>query len=80
MPLCPPQIPHEPTPGSNPGLRAERLATNRLSHGTAIAEQFVWVGKLALGQVYLLKPPLTVIIPPVLHINSSVMQGMDRTK
>jgi hypothetical protein len=22
-------------PGSNPGLRGERLATNRLSHGTA---------------------------------------------
>jgi hypothetical protein len=31
VPLCPPQI-----PGSNPDLRGERPATNRLSHGTAI--------------------------------------------
>ena len=31
VPLCP-QIPH----GSNTGLRGERLATNRLSHGTAL--------------------------------------------
>jgi hypothetical protein len=33
--LCPPQIPHGLTRGSNPGLRGERPATNRLSHGTA---------------------------------------------
>jgi hypothetical protein len=35
VPLCPPQIPHGLTPGSNPGLRGGRPATNRLSHGTA---------------------------------------------
>jgi hypothetical protein len=35
MPLCPPQIPHGLTPGSNPGLRGERPANNRLNHGTA---------------------------------------------
>jgi hypothetical protein len=35
VPLCPPQIPHGPTPGSNPSLRSERPVTNRLSHGTA---------------------------------------------
>jgi hypothetical protein len=33
--LCPPQIPYGLTPASNPGLCGERLATNRLSHGTA---------------------------------------------
>jgi hypothetical protein len=31
VPLCPPEILH----GSNPGLRGERPATNRLNHGTA---------------------------------------------
>jgi hypothetical protein len=25
-------------PGANPGLRGERLATNNLSHGTAVTE------------------------------------------
>jgi hypothetical protein len=35
VPLCPPQISHRLDLGSNPGLRGERLATNRLSHGTA---------------------------------------------
>jgi hypothetical protein len=35
VPLCPPQISHGLTPRSNPGLRGERPATNRLSHGTA---------------------------------------------
>jgi hypothetical protein len=34
--LCPPQIPHGLIPGSNPGLRDGRPATNRLSHGTAL--------------------------------------------
>jgi hypothetical protein len=34
VPLCPPQIPHGL--GIEPGLRSERPATNRLSHGTAI--------------------------------------------
>jgi hypothetical protein len=34
VPLCPPQIPHGLTPGSNPGLGGERPATNRLSHRT----------------------------------------------
>jgi hypothetical protein len=27
-------------PGSNPGLRGERSATNRLSHGTALTSGF----------------------------------------
>jgi hypothetical protein len=35
VPLCPPQISHGLEVGSNPGLRGERPATNRLSHGTA---------------------------------------------
>jgi hypothetical protein len=38
VPLCPPQIPHGLTPGSNPGRRGERAGTNRLSHGTAKRE------------------------------------------
>jgi hypothetical protein len=33
VPLCPPQISH----GPDLGLRGERPATNRLSHGTAYA-------------------------------------------
>jgi hypothetical protein len=32
-------------PGSNPGLRGERLATNRLSHG-----KIIWAYLLALGR------------------------------
>jgi hypothetical protein len=36
VPLCPPQISHGLDLGPNPGLRGERPATNRLSHGTAI--------------------------------------------
>jgi hypothetical protein len=35
VPLCPPQNPTWIDPGANPGLRGERPATNRLSHGTA---------------------------------------------
>jgi hypothetical protein len=31
--LCPPQIPHDQTPGSNPGRRGGKPATNRLSYG-----------------------------------------------
>ena len=37
VPLCPPKISHGLDPESNPGLRGERPATYRLSHGTAIA-------------------------------------------
>jgi hypothetical protein len=33
VPLCLPQIPHRPTPGSNPGLRGEKPVTNCLSLG-----------------------------------------------
>jgi hypothetical protein len=40
LPLCPPQISHGLDLGSNPGLRGERPATNRLSHGTAMALTF----------------------------------------
>jgi hypothetical protein len=36
VPHCPPQIPHGLVPGTNPGLRRERPATNDLSHGTAL--------------------------------------------
>jgi hypothetical protein len=42
VPLCPPQIPHGLTPGSNPGLRGDRPATNRLSHGTALYILHIW--------------------------------------
>jgi hypothetical protein len=35
VPLYPPQISHGLDLGSNLGLRGERPATNRLSHGTA---------------------------------------------
>jgi hypothetical protein len=34
-PLCPPQIPLDQTPGSNPGRRVGKPATNRLSYGAA---------------------------------------------
>jgi hypothetical protein len=34
--VCPPQIPHGLTPGSNSDLHDERPATNSLSHGTAV--------------------------------------------
>jgi hypothetical protein len=34
VPICPPQISHGLDLGSNPGLRGERPATMRLSHGT----------------------------------------------
>ena len=40
VPLCPPQIPHWLTPGSKPGLRGERPAINRLSHGTGIKQYY----------------------------------------
>jgi hypothetical protein len=36
-PLCPPQIPLDQTPGSNPGRRGRKPATNRLSYGAAYA-------------------------------------------
>ena len=32
---------HNPTPGSKPGLRGDRPATNRLSHGTARRMSYV---------------------------------------
>jgi hypothetical protein len=35
VPLCPPQIPHDLTLGFNPDRRGGKLATNRLSYGTA---------------------------------------------
>jgi hypothetical protein len=41
VPLCPPQIPHGLDLGSNPGLRGERPATNRLSHGTVHIRRLV---------------------------------------
>jgi hypothetical protein len=40
VPLCPPHI---TKPGSNPGLRGERPATNRLSHGTAGGMYKLWI-------------------------------------
>jgi hypothetical protein len=41
VPLCPPQISHGLDPGSNPDLRGERPANNRLSHGTAVIVPYV---------------------------------------
>jgi hypothetical protein len=44
-PLCPPQIPLDQTPGSNPGRRGGKPATNRLSYGAAIIQQlhlYLW--------------------------------------
>jgi hypothetical protein len=46
MPLSPPQTPHWPDLGSNPGRRGGKTATNRLSCGTAseissVAEQLL---------------------------------------
>jgi hypothetical protein len=35
VPLCPPQIPHVLSPGSNPDLRGGRPAVNHLSHDSA---------------------------------------------
>jgi hypothetical protein len=35
-------------PGSNPGLRGERPATNRISHGTAIASNILSAGSLTI--------------------------------
>jgi hypothetical protein len=35
--LCPPQIPHDLTPGSNRGCRGGMPVTNRLSYGPAFA-------------------------------------------
>jgi hypothetical protein len=35
VPLRAPQIPHDLTPGSNPGRRGGKPATNRLSYGAA---------------------------------------------
>jgi hypothetical protein len=42
--LCPSQISHGLDLGSNPGLRGERPATNRLSHGTACTHMLVFIG------------------------------------
>jgi hypothetical protein len=36
VPLCPPQIPHDLPPGSNPGHCGGKPATSRLSYGTAL--------------------------------------------
>jgi hypothetical protein len=52
VPLCPPQISHGLDPGSNPGLRVERPATNRLSHGTALLEGFL-LSKFYVGIIFL---------------------------
>jgi hypothetical protein len=38
VPLCAPQIPHDLTPGSNPGRRGGKPATNRLNCDTATRE------------------------------------------
>jgi hypothetical protein len=41
MPLCPPQVPHDLTRGSNPGPRGDKPATNPLSYGTALPSNLV---------------------------------------
>jgi hypothetical protein len=38
-PLCPPQIPLDQTPGSNPGRRGGKPATNRLRYGGVCKEK-----------------------------------------
>jgi hypothetical protein len=51
VPLCPPKFSQSGLDlGSNPGLRGERPATNRLSHGTAYsssydARTYLWTEK-----------------------------------
>jgi hypothetical protein len=35
VPLCPPEISHDLTMGSNPGRRGGKPVTNRLNYGTA---------------------------------------------
>jgi hypothetical protein len=52
MPLCPPQISHGLDLGSNPGLRGERPATNRLSHGTAISDMLIVLLFKCLSKLY----------------------------
>jgi hypothetical protein len=44
--LCPPQISHGLTRGSNPGLSGKRPATNRLSHGTVVLK--CWMSSIDL--------------------------------
>jgi hypothetical protein len=41
--FCPPQIQRRLTRAPNPGLRGERPATNRLSHGTALVTRLLLV-------------------------------------
>ena len=52
LPLCPPQIPRGVTSGSNPGLRGERLATNRLRHGTARIHFNIFVTSTKVSQKF----------------------------
>jgi hypothetical protein len=40
-PLCPPQILLDQTPGSNPGRRGGKPATNRLSYGAASLNSYI---------------------------------------
>jgi hypothetical protein len=52
VPLCPPQIPHGPTPVSNPGLRRGKSAAKRLSHGRALVWKLIQMvvnGDLSVG-------------------------------
>jgi hypothetical protein len=42
MTLSPPEIPYDLTPGSNPGLRGGKLATNRLIYGTGSTATNCW--------------------------------------
>jgi hypothetical protein len=39
-------------PGSNPGLRGERPATNRLSHGTALIKGLCPVGQIEIKEFF----------------------------
>jgi hypothetical protein len=48
VPICPPQISHGLDLRSKPGLRGERPATNRLSHGTAMFNLVPYVHKLCM--------------------------------
>jgi hypothetical protein len=50
--LCPPQIPHGLTPESNPALRGDSPATNRLSQGTAKLMIYVTISESSARLLY----------------------------
>jgi hypothetical protein len=65
VPLCPPQISHGLDLGSNPGLRGERPATNRLSHGTACSYPSLRINTRLMTSPYCLCMFLILTFKPV---------------